>query len=138
MVPSARCYFSKGQFSIKELNWESKCCFCYCNETIKLNHLFFDWQHAKIIWRIVYIATGPTTESYNSPGWQLTFVPVFQPGLRTRDYCVGPFYPGRYMQSGPMWFFTKKKISLSARADQLIYACKPISPIPNISPKLQS
>jgi hypothetical protein len=33
-----------------------QCCFCDRNETIKL--LFFDCQHAKVIWRIVYVATG--------------------------------------------------------------------------------
>jgi hypothetical protein len=35
-----------------------KCCFCYQNETIK--HLSLNCHHAKIIWRVVNIATGLT------------------------------------------------------------------------------
>ena len=41
-------------------NWSGskKCPFCDLNETIQ--HLFFDCQHAKTIWRVVHVATGLT------------------------------------------------------------------------------
>ena len=41
-------------------NWSGskKCPFCDLNETIQ--HLLFDCQHAKTIWRVVYVATGLT------------------------------------------------------------------------------
>ena len=57
-------YLQRGAILTKDnlakRNWtgSTKCCFCNCNETIK--HLFFDCQHAKIIWHIVHIATGLT------------------------------------------------------------------------------
>jgi len=46
--------------NLAKRNWSGskKCCFCDHNEIIQ--HLFYDWQHAKIIWRVVQVATGLT------------------------------------------------------------------------------
>ena len=46
--------------NLAKRNWSGskKCCFCDHNEIIQ--HLFYDCQHAKIIWRVVQVATGLT------------------------------------------------------------------------------
>ena len=46
--------------NLRRKNWKGSqnCSYCICNETIK--HLFFDFQHAKVIWRTVQVATGLT------------------------------------------------------------------------------
>jgi hypothetical protein len=57
-------YLQRGVILTKDnlvkTNWagSQKCCFCHDNETIK--HLFVDRQHAKIIWRVVHVASGLT------------------------------------------------------------------------------
>ena len=52
--------------------------------------------------------TTTTTETYNSPGWKLVFIPVFQPGLCSRDKYTPSFYLVA-MEPGSMRFFTNKK-----------------------------
>ena len=42
-----------------------------------------------------------TTEHNISPGWQLSFIPVLQPGSRIRDKCAQLFCPSWY-SPGPM------------------------------------
>jgi len=49
---------TKDNLAKKNWSGSKKCCFCDLNETIQ--HLFFDCQHAKIIWRVVQVATGLT------------------------------------------------------------------------------
>ena len=72
-----------------------------------------------------------TTETYNSPGWKLVFIPVFQPGLCSRDKCTPSFYPGNYGTGINEIFHKQKKSTLRT---QLVYARMPFSPIPNVSP----
>ena len=77
-------YLQRGVILTKDnltkRNWteSKKCCFCDCNETIK--HIFFDCQHAKIIWRIVHIATelSPPKSIYHMLGHSL-------PGINQKD-----------------------------------------------------
>ena len=55
-------YLQRGVILTKDnlakRNWigSQKCCYCNSNETIQ--HLFFDCPHAKVIWRVVQVATG--------------------------------------------------------------------------------
>ena len=57
-------YLQKGVLltkdNLRRKKWKGsqKCSYCNCNDTIK--HLFFDCQHAKVIWRTVQVATGLT------------------------------------------------------------------------------
>ena len=58
LVPSTMCYLTKDNLAKRNWSESKKCCFCDLNETIQ--HLFFDCQHAKTIWRVVHVATGLT------------------------------------------------------------------------------
>ena len=60
--------------NIAKKNWDGshKCYFCNCNEMIQ--HLFFDCHHAKILWRVVAVATGlppPSSVAHMSSTWLL-------------------------------------------------------------------
>ena len=56
---------------------------------------------------------GTTTEHGISPGCQLLFIPVLQPGYRSRDKCVNTFCPDSY-RPGTNVIFQLKKNSSSA------------------------
>ena len=71
-------YLLKGVLLTKDnlakKNWDGshKCYFCNCNETIQ--HLFFYCHHAKILWRVVAVATGlppPSSVAHMSSTWLL-------------------------------------------------------------------
>ena len=57
LVPSTRCYLTKDNLAKRNWSGSKKCCFCDLNETIQ--HLFFDCQHAKTIWRVVHAGLTP-------------------------------------------------------------------------------
>ena len=65
---------------------------------------------------MVLVAARTTTELHNNPGWQLPFVPVFQPGLSIRDKCECLFCPGSYSTGTNAFFHKQKKIGWLAPA----------------------
>ena len=76
-------YLLKGVLLTKDnlakKNWDGshKYYFCNCNETIQ--HLFFDCHHAKILWRVVAVATGlppPSSVAHMSSTWLLDIDPT--------------------------------------------------------------
>ena len=74
-----------------------------------------------------------TTESLFYPGYQLSFIPVFHPGLSIRDKYRYSFVPAA-IQPGQMPFFTNKKKS---DPQLLLSRLQAGSPNPKIYPKLQ-
>ena len=58
--------------------------------------------------------TGTTTKHDISPGCQLLFIPVLQPGYRSRDKCVKTFCPDSYRPGTNVIFHKQKKNSSSA------------------------
>ena len=63
-----------------------------------------------------------TTETYNSPGWKLVFIPVFQPGLCSRDKCTPSFYPDNYGTGINNIFHKQKTSAPSAHASSSRHA----------------
>ena len=110
-------YLQRGVILTKDnlakRNWtrSTKCCFCDCNETIK--HLFFDCQHAKIIWGIVHIAAGltpPKSISHMLGHW-LT-------GINKKDRLL--IFVGAAL-IGAIWC-TRNDLILERKTGYLIYA----------------
>jgi hypothetical protein len=46
----------KGNIARKNRKGSQKCCGCNSNETIK--HLFLECPYARMVWRIIFYATG--------------------------------------------------------------------------------
>ena len=79
--------------------------------------------------RVHRVVSAITTEHDISPGCQVPFIPVLQPGYRVRDKCAHVFCPGLY-STGTNVIFQNKKMSSPAPEE-------PTSPNPKIGPKLQ-
>ena len=93
--------------NLAKRNWfgSKKCCFCDLNETIQ--HLFFDCQHAKIIWRVVQVATGltpPKSMTHMLRNW-LTGISMKERGLIFVGAAV--FYVSNDMVTGNDLIFEK-------------------------------
>jgi hypothetical protein len=46
--------------NLTKRNWSGSKKYCFCDLKETIQHLFFDCQHAKTIWRVVHVATGLT------------------------------------------------------------------------------
>jgi hypothetical protein len=72
--------------NLKRKNWKGsdKCCYCNCVETV--DHLFFNCEFAKFIWRIIEIATG-LQAPFGSVQFFGQWLNAFKPNLKKNDWC---------------------------------------------------